>query len=334
MKSSVTACLIPLLLTLAQPALSEPAAPDTCQHRDLRRLELARSHLAYMVDGPPDGRAIILVGGIDQQLTDWPPHLVEGLVSQGFRVIRYDARDTGCSTEVKDAAPLDWPAIFAAMASGAQPPLPYAAVDLSDDLIGLMDGLRLTTATLVGVSGGSTISALTAERAPDRVDRLILLMASSGNPALPVPADPARFAGVPPAPAAGAPAGEIVAYRIAARLALEGSQSALTPEDIELWATQATRRSYNPDGTARTGAALLALGDLRPRLTRLKSPAVILHGSEDPLIPVAAGREFAGAIDGARFRIVDGMGHALPPAAVTAILEETRTRAAISLPQP
>jgi alpha-beta hydrolase superfamily lysophospholipase len=49
-------------------------------------------------------------------------------------------------------------------------------------------------------------------------------------------------------------------------------------------------------------------------LRRLRAPTLVLHGKDDPLIPVAAGRHTAASIPGARLRIISGWGHDLPNA--------------------
>jgi pimeloyl-ACP methyl ester carboxylesterase len=47
----------------------------------------------------------------------------------------------------------------------------------------------------------------------------------------------------------------------------------------------------------------------------------VLHGADDPLVPVAGGRDTAANIEGAELRIVPGMGHDLPPALFATFVE-------------
>jgi pimeloyl-ACP methyl ester carboxylesterase len=58
--------------------------------------------------------------------------------------------------------------------------------------------------------------------------------------------------------------------------------------------------------------AVLATGDLTPRLKRITCPATVIHGACDPLLRPAGGRASARAIKGAKLHIIKGMGHDLP----------------------
>ncbi|WP_114967983.1 alpha/beta fold hydrolase, partial [Rhodoferax ferrireducens] len=54
-------------------------------------------------------------------------------------------------------------------------------------------------------------------------------------------------------------------------------------------------------------------GDLRSRLANISAPTLVLHGSDDPLVPPEAGKDTAANIKGAELLIVEGMGHDFPP---------------------
>lgn len=310
------------LVPLQQAASLSEVHTVECRESALEYVRRDGLQLAYTVDGPDDGRPMILVGGTDQQITDWPQSLVDGLVRRGFRVVRYDARDVGCSSHLSDAGPIDWAAVFGGLASGEDFEVPYRAADLSADLLAVLDALHIESAHFLGVSGGSTVAAIAAAESPDRVASLTLAMANIGEAGHPVPANPGRLATVPPPPPVTASLDEIVKYRVAAALSLEGSSVVRTRESIETWASMASARSYNPEGVARTGAALLSQGSIRPALKRIRSPAVVIHGSDDPLIPASSGRAVAEAIPSAKFVLVEGLGHALPEAAVERMLRE------------
>jgi pimeloyl-ACP methyl ester carboxylesterase len=74
----------------------------------------------------------------------------------------------------------------------------------------------------------------------------------------------------------------------------------------------AVRRSYRPQGTARQMIAIAADGNRSPWLNQIKLPVQVIHGRDDPLVPVAAGHDLAAKIKGAEIDVVDGMGHDLP----------------------
>jgi pimeloyl-ACP methyl ester carboxylesterase len=72
------------------------------------------------------------------------------------------------------------------------------------------------------------------------------------------------------------------------------------------------RRSYRPQGTARQMVAIAADGDRSPLLGQIRVPTQVIHGQQDPLVPVAAGQDLAAKIASAKLDIVEGMGHDLP----------------------
>src|SRR6185436_3916897 len=84
---------------------------------------------------------------------------------------------------------------------------------------------------------------------------------------------------------------------------------------------KAVRRSYTPKGSTRHFAAVLAAADRRALLQNVRTPTLVIHGSDDPVVPVEAGRETAQCIPGAHFKIIEGMGHGLPTAVTPMLLD-------------
>jgi pimeloyl-ACP methyl ester carboxylesterase len=82
-----------------------------------------------------------------------------------------------------------------------------------------------------------------------------------------------------------------------------------------------TLRNRHPAGFVRQMAAIIADGDRSKRLARITAPTLVIHGSDDPLVPVSGGRETARAIPGARLLEIDGMGHTLPPQVLPQIVD-------------
>jgi proline iminopeptidase len=74
------------------------------------------------------------------------------------------------------------------------------------------------------------------------------------------------------------------------------------------------RRAYEPAGTARQLLAIIASGDRRKLLRTIAAPTLVIHGADDPLVPLAAGRDTAQNIPGAKLEVIDGMGHDFPEA--------------------
>ena len=56
-------------------------------------------------------------------------------------------------------------------------------------------------------------------------------------------------------------------------------------------------------------------------LPRVEVPTLVLHGRADPLVPLACGHDTARRITGAKFHVIDGMGHDLVPGVVQHLLK-------------
>ncbi|MBQ1559333.1 alpha/beta hydrolase [Caulobacter sp.] len=319
----ILAASMVLTVGSAQAALAAAArgAPAACIAESNHLASRGTVDLAWRKVGAEGRASVLLIAGSDQQMTMWPQTLLSGVIAKGRSTIVYDARDVGCSSHLDQRGPIVWPTFFAELMGGKSPSVPYDLADLTLDALAVMDSAGQRKVDIVGVSGGATVAAALAARYPDRVGRLVLVMANSGNPAIPMPADPSRLAGLPQPPAKDAGLAEIVAFRARSGQALEGTALAMTTEERRSVAEAASRRSWDPDGLGRAGAALLAAGDQRATLAKIKAPTRVVHGALDPLISPAAGREVASAIPGAEFLEVPGMGHALTPAAIEAVVE-------------
>ena len=70
------------------------------------------------------------------------------------------------------------------------------------------------------------------------------------------------------------------------------------------------------EATKRQLLAILASGNRSEALGQIRVPTLVIHGTADPLLPLAAGRETADLIPNARFEVIEGMGHQLPEALV------------------
>ena len=83
--------------------------------------------------------------------------------------------------------------------------------------------------------------------------------------------------------------------------------------EVELRAKveRSINRCYYPEGLTRHLLAVQTSGSRVEMLRGIRLPALVLHGSDDPLIPVEAGKDTAANIPGAKLRIIPGMGHDL-----------------------
>ena len=119
---------------------------------------------------------MLLVMGLGTQLIHWHPGFCNLLGERGFRVIRFDNRDAGHSTQARGPAPATVPMLFGLRRGRA-----YHLDDMADDAVGLLDALEIEIAHLTGVSMGGMIAQVAGYRHPDRVRSLALLMSGSGK---------------------------------------------------------------------------------------------------------------------------------------------------------
>jgi pimeloyl-ACP methyl ester carboxylesterase len=268
--------------------------------------------LFYEDFGKPADPVILLVMGLGTQLIAWPDDFVDGLVTAGYRVIRYDNRDIGLSTHL-DGAPAINP-VWALLASkvGLRFPLAYSLDDMAADAVALLDALGIARAHVVGASMGGMIAQRVAAGWPDRVASLTSIMSSSGAPGLPGPTPALRkllMAGRPanPTRADAVAAGEVVLQ------AISYPDPARPADAYATMAGNAFDRSYDPLGARRQLLAIMGDRDRATRIAAIRAPTLVIHGAADPLVPLANGEDTARRIPGARLEVLDEMAHDLPP---------------------
>jgi len=275
--------------------------------------------LEYEVHGAPDGEPMLLIMGLGAQMTRWPVGLYEKLVARGFRVIRFDNRDVGLSQKFSGVPKIE--DVVGAMMKGQKPDIPYTLDDMAADAVELLDHLGIKRAHIVGASMGGMIGQLVVADYPERALSFTSIFSTTGNPSLP-PAKPEAMAVL--TTRAPDPNENIDAYldhtvRNARTIGSPGY-----PFDEKLMRERLlsdVRRCYEPLGVARQIGAVVANGDRRAKLAKIKTPTVVLHGDSDPLVPVEGGRDTAANIPGAELRIIPNMGHDLPPALYDVVVE-------------
>ncbi len=269
-------------------------------------------HLEYELSGPVDGAPLLLIHGVGAQLIRWPQGLCDALAAAGFRLLRYDSRDIGLSAHMTGAGIPDLVAVTAAHKAGREPDLPYTLADLANDAAGLLAALNIPAAHVVGVSLGGMVAQQLAIAHPGRVLSLTSIMSQTGNPDMPRsnPAALASLAAIASNPAADREG--YIAHQVALNRALGSPLYPASEADLRSMAARTADRSYNPAGAARQLAAGRGAPDRRGALSQLAIPALVIHGSDDPLIPAVCGQDTADAIPGAWFLRINGMGHDLP----------------------
>ncbi len=272
--------------------------------------------IEYERFGPEDRETVLLIMGLSGQLTLWPVELCDELVARGYHVIRFDNRDIGLSTKFDHAGLPDMAALIGALMTGATPDAPYALDDMAADAVGLLDALGIEKAHIVGASMGGMIAQLVAINHPEKTLSLTSIMSTTGNPELPQAKPEAMAALAAPAPDPNDL--EAVVQRGMNTWKTIGSPGFQTDEDqLREWVLRDFHRSFYPQGILRQMAAIISNGDRREKLKAVTAPTVVLHGIDDPLVPIEGGRDTAASIAGAELIEVPGMGHDFPLSLVT-----------------
>jgi pimeloyl-ACP methyl ester carboxylesterase len=292
---------------------AQGVAASSSSPKRTRQVQANGISIAYERYGSADREAVLLIMGNGAQLTAWPPELCEELVNRGYQVIIYDNRDVGLSTKFDSAGLPDLKAIIEARIAGKPGPLPYTLDDMAKDAVGLLDALGIKKAHVAGVSMGGMIAQLVAADHPEHTLSLTSIMATSGNPAWPVPAKPEVMAKLPPPPQNGDP-DALVAHAFKMIQILAGPEYPPDERRFRDLVIRSMKRSDYRAGMARhnAAAAVGCFDDRRAKLKTIKVPAVVIHGDRDPMMPLEGGKDTAANIPGAELRIVPGMGHDLP----------------------
>ncbi|MFQ5876700.1 MAG: alpha/beta fold hydrolase [Acidobacteriota bacterium] len=257
------------------------------------------------------GSPILLIMGLGAQMIMWPDPFCEMLAARGHPVIRFDNRDSGGSSRLDHlGSPSLWRTGLS-MAVGRPVRAPYPLLDLARDSVALLDGLGIAAAHVVGISMGAMIAQLMAIHHAGRVRTLVSMMSGTGNrrTALPRPGMALRLMRRPK------PRREAYIEFLVGKMRLfNGPHYGLDEDRLREVAGRVFDRGLSPGGFNRQVAAVYAAPDRRESLARLRVPTLVIHGTADPLIRPAAGRETAETIPGARLLMIEGMGHYLPPA--------------------
>jgi pimeloyl-ACP methyl ester carboxylesterase len=261
--------------------------------------------IAYETLGDPAAPALLMIMGLGMPLTWWDDELCEGFVERGFHVIRFDNRDTGRSTKVTGGPRPNVVESLFGMARSAT----YSLEEMSEDAAGLLRHLGIESAHILGVSLGGMIAQTLAIERPERVLSLASLMSTTGDRRLARPTARAARALLsrPPEDRAGYVDHVLRTLRVVGSPGFARDEPALRARLIAGY-----DRGRDPVGAARQLLAVVASGDRTAALRRLEVPTVVIHGLDDPLVPVRAGRATARAIKDARLVEIAGMGHDLP----------------------
>jgi pimeloyl-ACP methyl ester carboxylesterase/SAM-dependent methyltransferase len=260
--------------------------------------------------GDPADPALLLLAGMGAPLDWWDDEFCARLAEGGRFVIRYDHRDTGESVSYPVGKP------------------GYTGADLLADALGVLDGLGVRRAHLVGISMGGALAQRIAIHHPDRVESLVLISTTfafprDGGPLPPPDARIGAFFAAPPAPPDWSDHPAVVEFIVdMQRLYM----TEFDEEAVRKTAQRIVERTRDM-AASMVNPRVMADGSAEPAGPPTV-PTLVIHGTADPLFPLAHGEALAGAIPGARLLPLSGVGHQTPPPSswptvVPAILRHT-----------
>lgn len=259
------------------------------------------TQLNYHIRGPEGGPVVVLVAGLGSHRTEWSDELLRSFHAAGYRTLCADNRDCGRSTILNS----DYGDGFNPLAVTAE----YSLRDMALDLVAVLDHASVRIAHVLGVSMGGMIAQHLAIEAPERIATFASIMSTTGGRSVGYPHDQTKWIF-----RTTAPTGSQETYL---RYALDHHKSVTSaqyfePGQVAAQAKLAWARGISPSGTARQLAAIREDGDRTGKLGSISVPALVIHGTDDPMIDASGGVATAEAIEGAQLQLIEGMGHYLP----------------------
>jgi pimeloyl-ACP methyl ester carboxylesterase len=276
----------------------------------------------YETFGDASNPALLLINGLGSQCINFDVEFCEMFVARGFFVIRFDNRDVGLSTKFNLVLP-DLFSVLEAVKDGVEPKVAYRLADMADDAVAVLDALGIERANVAGWSIGGMIAQQLAIDRPDRLLSMTSNMSTTGDPDV----------GQPSAEALDIILGPSDIDReaiIKRRIDLErviGSRTHFDPERVAKQTGDAYDRCFNLAGVARQLCAAAASGSRTSQLREVTVPTLVMHGDVDKLIDISGGVRTAESVPGARFVVLEGMGHDLSPFYWDQLVEEITTHA-------
>ena len=265
--------------------------------------------IEYDTFGDSSGSPLLLISGIGLQLIHWSEEFCQKLADFGLYVIRFDNRDAGLSTKCEEGGIPNLMEALTAILHGQKINSAYTYDDMADDAVGLLDSIGIDKAHICGMSMGGAIAQTVAIRHPLRMLSLISIYGPIGKRDLPQPKPEALSLLLTPPPQERE---AFIEYILKITEVFTGSKYKIDDDLIRSVAGSAYDRSFYPQGVARQFVAGLAHGDRSKKLAGLTIPTLLIHGDEDPIVPVENSRELAKIIPGAKLMIIEGMGHDFP----------------------
>jgi pimeloyl-ACP methyl ester carboxylesterase len=265
--------------------------------------------ICYDIFGYSDAEPMVMIMGLGAQLIHWDDEFCIELARHGFRVIRFDNRDIGLSSQMTGGKKFSLYELAKLRFLNIPLAAPYKLADMAADTVALLDVLHIRKAHIVGASMGGMIAQEIAIEYPERLRSMTSIMSTTGDPRLPQPSRQVTLKLLQRQP--DGYEAFLERFKQTWLFLRVGSFPDDEARDLDR-AERTYARGLNPEGVGRQLRAILASGSRKERLAKVTAPTLVIHGKIDPLVHPAAGRDTAASIPGAKLMLVDRMGHALP----------------------
>lgn len=262
--------------------------------------------------GNPIHPTIVLISGLGAQSISWTDAFCQQLASKNYYIIRVDNRDIGLSPHPYDDAPIDLQKYFMHLSQGQPLQVPYTLFDMANDIVALLEKRSIAKAHIIGRSMGGMVAQLIAARYPEIVLSLTTIMSSTGNPALPQASSDIMALMMEPKANPLIDQEQFIDQQIAFYRKIAGSKYPFHENYYRLYILESLQRNYDANSVPRQILALMATGDLRNESRTIQAKTLVIHGTDDILVPKEAGHDIANTVPNATLQLIDGMGHDMP----------------------
>ena len=277
--------------------------------------------IIYRDYGPKDAEPILLVQGLGGQLINWPDHLIDFLISNNFRPIVFDNRDTGLSSRLTDdrfaegnrSKTINSTYLKYYFRLPINPP--YTLDDMASDAILILDKLDIDKTHLLGMSMGGMIAQIIAANHPERINSFTLIASSISAPSpLNGPTRDVRRLLMKRSANPYSTNDERIerSKKIFSLIGLEGYD--LDTEEFYNKSIESIERAGPDDtGFSRQIMAILGSKNRIKKVKSIKSKTLIIHGKDDPLIKVKNAYKANKLIKNSQLIVLPGMKHMIEP---------------------
>jgi len=235
---------------------------------------------------------VLLIMGAMASMLWWDEEFCRALAERGLFVVRFDNRDVGRSS------------------GGAPGFLDYGVDDMVVDALGVLDSYGVDRAHLVGMSLGGMIAQVAALRFPSRVISITAIASGiwDDRPDLPG-ADPAIIAYHARAEAVDwSDEASVREYLVGGWKLLAGSRHPFDEKRARQLAEAEFRRARSLPSMFNH-AQVAGAEDLYGQVGRISAPVLVIHGTEDPVLPYPHAKALVQEAPNARLVTLDGAGH-------------------------